>query len=80
MSSSSAETTFLPRQRMPCIRFANSDRFVNGAPRSFHPGGVVATTMDSRTGFLSEDIDAIVLGLMVSTYDGTPVNAAEHLR
>ena len=67
-------------QGLPCIRFGNSDQFVNGAPRSFHPGGVVAATMDCRTGFLSEDIDPIVLGLMVSTYDGTPVDASEHLR
>ena len=68
------------RQGMPCIRFANSDRFVNGAPRSFHPGGVVAATLDCRTGFLSEDIDPIVLGLMVSTYDKSHVDAAEELR
>jgi hypothetical protein len=53
---------------------------INGAARSLHPGSVVARALDGHTDFLSDDIDPIAYGRMVTVYDGAALNVADYLR
>jgi prepilin-type N-terminal cleavage/methylation domain-containing protein len=70
------------RERMPCKTAMGQDLlWVTGAPRSLHPGGVVAVALDGHAGFMSDDIDTfLVLSRMVSADDSTPLDMTEHLR
>jgi hypothetical protein len=73
-------TPALARQlRMPCV---TSDggwaySYVTSAPRSHHRNGVNAGLLDGHVGFLSDDIDIVVLTQLVSVNDGIPIDATE---
>ncbi len=61
---------------MPCATWGKQDPnfYLSAAPRSMHPGGVVAAAMDGHVRFLPDDIDPILMALMVSTNDGASVS------
>jgi prepilin-type N-terminal cleavage/methylation domain-containing protein len=56
-------------ENMPCIVSGSN----TAAPRSLHPGGVIATHMDGSTTWLANEIDPLVLGAMVCINDGIVV-------
>lgn len=58
-------------QGMPC----NATNSRTAAPRSLHPGGVMASHVDGSVFFLSNETDAVVIGLMVCINDGFIVPA-----
>ncbi|MDC0936922.1 DUF1559 domain-containing protein [Pirellulales bacterium] len=58
---------------MPCLRqptVPDLSNHMSAAPRSLHPGGVVATYLDGHVTFLVDDIDEYSMAYMVSTIDG----------
>lgn len=59
---------------MPCATWSSGYPFgyLSAAPRSQHPGGVYCAYMDAHIGFLSNDIDPALMGLLVSVDDGLP--------
>ncbi len=65
---------------MPCTEYGTSwsTTYLSASPRSRHSGGVNVAFMDSRAGFLSEDIDEIVMAYMISINDGNFVNVGEY--
>lgn len=76
-----------PRQesiaaRMPCQRLGSGEFWwATGAPRSLHPGGVLATALDGHVGFMSNDIDAFeILSRLISTNDGQGLDVSEFIR
>ena len=67
------------REDMPCFPMGPNG-LMNGAARSLHPDGVVATALDGHTGFLPNDIDPAVYGRLVSVNDREPTNITDALR
>ena len=49
--------------------------YLSSAPRSRHPGGVVAVYADSHTTFLSNSIDRLTMAYLISLRDGQVVAA-----
>ncbi len=64
-------------QRMPCLTWeaGTSVAYLSSAPRSRHPGGVVAVYADSHTTFLSDTIDRLTMAYLISLGDGQAVVA-----
>lgn len=67
------------REKMPCFPMGPNG-LMNGAARSLHPDGVVATALDGHTGFLPNDIDPSVYGRLVSVNDRESTNITDLLR
>jgi len=63
--------------RMPCNTWADSgpNNFLSAAPRSRHPGGVVAVYADAHISFLNNTIDRLTMAYLVSVDDGQAVVA-----
>ena len=57
--------------RMPCNRAALG--WLSAAPRSQHAGGVMAAYGDGRGGFVSDSIDKMLMGNLISINDGVSV-------
>lgn len=57
--------------RMPCNRA--SVGWLSAAPRSQHVGGVMAGYGDGRVGFVSDSIDKMLMGNLISINDGNVV-------
>jgi len=57
--------------RMPCNRA--SVGWLSAAPRSQHVGGVMAGYGDGRVGFVSDSIDKMLMGNLISINDGNSV-------
>ena len=57
---------------MPCAEWSDggSNYYLSAAPRSRHPGGVVAAGMDGHVQFLPDDIDDVLMALLISINDG----------
>jgi type II secretory pathway pseudopilin PulG len=57
---------------MPCLTYRRGTplQYLSAAPRSRHPGGVVAAAMDGHVQFLINEIDPEVLAYMISINDG----------
>ena len=51
---------------MPCT---NHPGYTSAAPRSNHPGGVIAAYLDGSGHFLRDDIDEIVIAYLVAIAD-----------
>ena len=50
------------QERVPCKRATGMDKlWVTGAPRSLHPGGVVAVAVDGHAGFITDGIDTFLV-------------------
>ena len=66
-------------QRMPCLTWDEQAgapmNYLSSAPRSWHPGGVLAVYADSHTTFLSNTIDRLTLAYLISLGDGQAVIA-----
>ncbi len=61
---------------LPCGNLA----FLSAAPRSNHPGGVVAAALDSHVGFVTNQIDSFVFAYLVATNDRQPSDVSEYLK
>jgi prepilin-type N-terminal cleavage/methylation domain-containing protein len=65
--------------RMPCLTWDEQAgatmNYLSSAPRSRHPGGVVAVYADSHTTFLSNSIDRLTMAYLISLRDGQVVAA-----
>ena len=69
---------YAQEQFMPCATWdAGSDlqrfgenHYLSAAPRSNHPGGVVAAQLDGSVLFLPNSVDARALALRICTFDG----------
>lgn len=59
-------------ENMPCAEWSDggSNYYLSAAPRSQHPGGVVAAGMDGHVRFLPDDIDDVLMALLISINDG----------
>ena len=59
-------------ENMPCLTYerGTSLQYLSAAPRSRHPGGVVAAGMDGHVRFLVNDTDPELLAYMISINDG----------
>jgi hypothetical protein len=53
--------------------------FLSAAPRSNHPGGVLAAALDCHAGFVSNQIDSYVFSYLIATNDGQVSNAGDYL-
>ncbi|MCI0357443.1 MAG: DUF1559 domain-containing protein, partial [Planctomycetaceae bacterium] len=64
-------------RRMPCLTWATSgaNSYLSAAPRSRHPGGVVAVYADAHTSFLKDTVDRLTMAYLVSIDDGQAVVA-----
>ena len=60
---------------MPCAAWVESPtfRYLSSAPRSRHPGGVVALWGDGHVTFLSDDVDEIGMSYLIAIDDGRRV-------
>ncbi len=70
------EPRYAASVKLPC---RSPIGFLSAAPRSNHPGGVVATALDCHTGFVSENIDSYVFAYLIATNDGQVFAAEEYL-
>jgi prepilin-type N-terminal cleavage/methylation domain-containing protein len=61
--------------KMPC----QTASYFSSAPRSLHPGGVTAVTLDGHAGFVSDNIDSIVFAYLISTNDRQPSDVSQYL-
>jgi len=64
-------------KRMPCLTWqaGTSAEYLSAAPRSRHPGGVVAVYADAHLSFLTDSIDRLTMAYLVSVNDGQAVVA-----
>jgi len=64
-------------KRMPCLTWqaGTSAEYLSAAPRSRHPGGVVAAYADGHISFLTDSIDRLTMAYLVSVDDGQAVVA-----
>jgi prepilin-type N-terminal cleavage/methylation domain-containing protein/prepilin-type processing-associated H-X9-DG protein len=64
-------------KRMPCLTWVSnsSSDYLSAAPRSRHPGGVVAVYADAHVSFLNNTIDRLTMAYLISIDDGQPVTA-----
>jgi len=64
-------------KRMPCLTWqaGTSADYLSAAPRSRHPGGVVAVYADAHISFLNNSIDRLTMAYLVSVDDGQSVVA-----
>ena len=64
-------------QRMPCLTWETTggNNYLSSAPRSRHPGGVVAVYADAHIGFLNDSIDRLTMAYLISVDDGQAVVA-----
>jgi len=64
-------------KRMPCLTWVadptDPRSYFSAAPRSRHPGGVVAVYADAHLGFLPNTIDRLTMAYLVSINDGQAV-------
>jgi type II secretory pathway pseudopilin PulG len=68
---------------MPCATFADGNddmHYLSAAPRSRHLGGVYVTFMDSRVGFLLDEVDLEVMARMISIEDRRTLDFDEYVR
>ncbi len=66
---------------MPCAQYHGwSNGFGSAAPRSVHPGGVHAVALDGHVGFISDNIDHLLMGLIVSTNDNRSFDLSEAMQ
>ncbi|MEM7312486.1 MAG: DUF1559 domain-containing protein [Planctomycetota bacterium] len=63
---------------MPCSR--RSGGWSSAAPRSQHRGGVFTCSLDGHIGFMQDDIDPRVMGMLVSINDSMVFDLSEALR
>jgi hypothetical protein len=64
---------------MPCTVF-DSAQYISCAPRSTHPGGVFATTMDGAVKYLIDEADPKNMALMIAIDDATTFDASRVTR
>ena len=58
-------------QGMPCSKYRGYGRgFTSASPRSNHRGGVNVTFLDGHVEFLSNDVDSVAFGRLISVDDG----------
>jgi prepilin-type N-terminal cleavage/methylation domain-containing protein/prepilin-type processing-associated H-X9-DG protein len=64
-------------RRMPCLTWASTgaNNYLSSAPRSRHPGGVVAVYADGHVSFLTNSIDRLTMAYLISIGDGHAVAA-----
>lgn len=56
---------------MPCFDYHETgNEYLSSAPRSQHPGGVNAASMDGSVQFLLNEVDAYLMAYMISINDG----------
>jgi prepilin-type processing-associated H-X9-DG protein len=62
---------------MPCLTWASTgaNNYLSSAPRSRHPGGVVAVYADGHVSFLTNSIDRLTMAYLISIGDGHAVAA-----
>jgi prepilin-type N-terminal cleavage/methylation domain-containing protein/prepilin-type processing-associated H-X9-DG protein len=60
---------------MPCLN-ANEYHWLSAAPRSTHPGGVMASYLDGHVDFLSNDIDEYAMAYLISIADAQITKAS----
>ncbi len=70
------EPRYARSQRMPCGPMT----YVSAAPRSNHPGGVVAVALDCHAGFVRNEIDSYVYSYLIATNDGQVSDVSEYIR
>jgi prepilin-type N-terminal cleavage/methylation domain-containing protein len=58
---------------MPCTQ-VGSDDFLSVAPRSLHPGGVMASRLDGSVAFMADNIQPQTLALMICINDDSAVS------
>lgn len=69
-------------EKMPCGLWDANGQFnyLSAAPRSKHLGGVNVAFMDGHLGFLSDNVDEIVMAYMISINDNHLIDDSEYVR
>jgi prepilin-type processing-associated H-X9-DG protein len=60
------------QERMPCLTWETSGplHYLSAAPRSRHVGGVQTVYVDGHVGFLSDNIDYLLMAYLICVDDG----------